>query len=100
MPPDHSLRIYCHANLLAVFVTLAGDFARPTRDEVFTHLTHPGNKCEMILSELDSVWEVLPIWIPTSSRAYIHRTWLQGSYRQLRCPASSFHFISYLLFTF
>ncbi|ODM21654.1 hypothetical protein SI65_02498 [Aspergillus cristatus] len=40
-----------------LFVTLAGDFAKPTRDEVLTHLTHPGNKCEMILSELDSAWE-------------------------------------------
>lgn len=54
----YSLRIFpYYTYLLSVFETLADEFAKPTRHEVLTNLTHPGNRCEMIISELDLALE-------------------------------------------
>lgn len=43
-------------NYLSVFMNLARDFAAPTKDEILRDLTHPGNRCQMVLSEVDSAW--------------------------------------------
>lgn len=55
-------------------MALADDFAKPTRHEVLDNLTHPGNKFDMILSELRSALECFESGHPPQSEiSYIAR---------------------------